>query len=169
MGWGGAARDPGGLKPQSHTEAASAWAPRAAWIAWTRAPRGAPRGQGSRPAGAGGRWAVFPGKVGGPVYFCSSGVYVNEKRMELQTARRWSFSLRPSRRSPPRPNQKARILGRWDSQRNLLTGRNDHVASLTLQSGDAVCYHPPQPPLPPAVAQSGFWVIKIQIQVLQRP
>lgn len=50
--------------------------------------------------------------------------------MELQTARRWSFSLRPSRCSPPRPNQKARTLCRWDSQRNLLTGRNDHGSSL---------------------------------------
>lgn len=36
-----------------------------------------------------GRWALdhLPGEVGGRVYFCSSGVYVNEKRMELQTAR----------------------------------------------------------------------------------
>lgn len=50
--------------------------------------------------------------------------------MELQTARRRSFSLRPSRCSPPRPNQKARTLCRWDSQRNLLTGRNDHGSSL---------------------------------------
>lgn len=39
-------------------------------------------------ARAGGRWAASPGEVGGRVYFCSSGVYVNEKRMELQTARR---------------------------------------------------------------------------------
>lgn len=35
-----------------------------------------------------GRWALdhLPGEVGGPVYFCSSGVYVNGKRMGLQTA-----------------------------------------------------------------------------------
>lgn len=37
--------------------------------------------------GPGGRRIIFPGKVGGRVYFCSSGVYVNEKKMELQTAR----------------------------------------------------------------------------------
>lgn len=46
MGWGGELR-PETREPQaqSHTEAASAHLgpARAAWIAWTRAPRGAPR------------------------------------------------------------------------------------------------------------------------------
>lgn len=40
---------------------------------------------GQKPAG---QWALdhLPGEVGGPVYFCSSGVYVNGKGMGLQTA-----------------------------------------------------------------------------------
>lgn len=72
---------------------------------------GSPRaGQG--PAGgsarAGGRGAVSPGEVGGRVYFCSSGVYVHGKRVELQTARR---SRRGHRDSRPRSNQRARPLG----------------------------------------------------------
>jgi hypothetical protein len=47
-----------------------------------RQPRAPP---GQKPAG---QWALdhLPCEVGGPVYFCSSGVYVNGKGMGLQTA-----------------------------------------------------------------------------------
>lgn len=42
------------------------------------------------------RWVLdhLPSEVGGPVYFCSSGVYVNGKRMGLQTA--WDLSQGPA-------------------------------------------------------------------------
>lgn len=130
---------------------------------------GAPRGQGSRPAGAGGRWAVFPGKSKVALYIFVQVVFMlMRKRMELQTARRWSFSLDLAALAS-QAQSKGAHPGSLGLSAEPSNWEKRSCGLLTLQSGDAVCYHPPQPPLPPAVAQSGFWVRKIRFQDIQRP
>lgn len=112
-------------------------------------------------ARAGGRWAAFPGEVGGRVYFCSSGVYVNEKRMELQTARR-------SRCGHRRLNVPGPIKGRtgWARFGPLAEPPLRLCEIASPPSNPPQMRHslfaiiPPLHPWQPAVAQSDFWLRK---------
>lgn len=117
--------------------------------------------------GPGGRRIIFPGKVGGRVYFCSSGVYVNEKKMELQTARdRAATASGTPRHGVPGP-----IKGRAGEtfRRSPLTpSRRAAPISLsppppTHKIGSSVCNHRHLAPPQPAGAQSGLRIRKTLI------